>query len=178
MHYNDNLSLIVGRFNPLTVHHLAIITAMKGQKLIMVTGTSGPNDPLAVDDKINFMKSTIHKIDPSAMILHARNVIDALEIAGDVAQKNGVSNNITLHCGSDRADGYRRLNTYTNQTGVVIKDIIIHSREDDRHSATHLRALANAKNWNGFQGLCGYSNIKDVASAYKMIQAQKWKHTK
>lgn len=172
MNHKDNLSLFVGRFNPLTVHHLDVFQQMEGKRLILVTGTEGPRDPLSVEQKMMMLDDVvINRLgDNRTSTARVQNVVDALHVAAAYAKVDNLPNEVILHCGSDRAVAYQRLNTYKDETGVVIKEVVIHERVDDSHSATHLRALAVQGKWNEFQKLCGYVNVVHKSIAYNMIR--------
>lgn len=172
MSTKGNISLFVGRFNPLTIHHLDVFRQMEGIRLIFVTGTQGPKDPLSVDQKMLMLDDVVvNRLgDGRTYTAQVKDVVDALRTAASYAEVGNLSNEVILHCGSDRALAYQRLNTYKDETGVVIKEVVIHQRVDDKHSATHLRSLAIQGNWNEFQKLCGYVNIVHKSIAYNMIR--------
>lgn len=171
MNHKDNLSLFVGRFNPLTTYHMGIIQQMQGHKVIVATKTYGIKDPIHVASKMMMLNAAIVKKPRTSMdLLEARDIMEALTLAGHAAAKLELSNEIILHCGTDRAVTYQRLNRYTEETGVVINRIVVHDRLDDTHSATHLRSLAVAGQWNEFQKLCGYATTQHKSMAYNMIR--------
>lgn len=170
-----NISVFMGRFNPFTVYHKDIIEQMEGNKIIVTTSSYDDKNPIGLDLKLELMSNTLNEFYPDVTLLHARDAFTALKTVrstcphlGDWGSSDSLLH-VTLHCGSDRAGEYLRLNTYTHETGVVIEKFVVHHRINDAQSATRARIFARLGDWKHFREICGY-NGSDAERAYESIQ--------
>lgn len=159
----NGLYLMVGRFNPLTAYHYEVINSMPdGQSVVAVTRTVGDKkNPLELEEKLNLMAGSIT----------AYPIFDCADVLDAVLQCKTLygATEVILYCGSDRAQDYLRLNTYTEPEGIRVVDVVCVARLDDTHSATHLRSLARQGLKEEFKAVCGYAG-KDRDTAYEMIR--------
>ncbi len=169
----DNISLFVGRFNPLTVYHRQIIEQMTGHRFVMATTSHGNRDPLETALKIRLLRRMVRSVGGApSFVASTLNLFDALTLTRAACSTINPSTPlpVILHCGADRERDCLRLNTYTEQTGIEIVDLVVHNRLDDTHSATHARTLAKLGNWEAFKEICGYNTEADKHAAYVAIQ--------
>lgn len=152
---------MIGRFSPLTTYHLAVIQQMTGSRIVLVTQSFDSKNPIPPSLKIDMIRRAV----PNATIIGCKHVIDGLTQIG----KLHTNAQITLHCGSDRSEDYQRLNTYTETTGVTIKTVVTHRREADQHSASYVRSLAQAGDYQRFESVCGLA-VTDAEVAYHLIR--------
>lgn len=169
MKTKDNIHLIVGRFNPLTVYHRDVIEQIAGPCVIAITGSIGPKDPLPLNLKMRLTQEVVdsqHQVNPRYLI-PAKDVLDAVRTVG--LKFN--CPNVILHCGSDRAGDYQRLNTYAHETGVESISVVGYEREHENHSATYLRSLAVNGMYDEFMSMCGYAHRADCILVYDAIRS-------
>lgn len=165
----NGLYLMVGRFNPLTIYHLEAINKMpEGRSVIGMTKTEGNDkNPLPLGMKDLFLgRSLVDRADPVRVHFHCDDVLNAVIRCKEMYRVDEV----VLYCGSDRAQDYLRLNTYTEPEGIRVVDVVCVDRLDDQHSATYLRELAKLGKKKEFKALCGYVG-RDKDKAYDMIRS-------
>ena len=160
----NGLYLMVGRFNPLTVHHAAVINQMPDGQSVVATTMSEGNDKNPIRTK--------YKLDFMANALTAYPIFECTDVINGILQCKTLygADEVILYCGSDRAQDYLRLNTYTEPEGIRVVDVVCVDRLDEKHSATYLRELAKLGKEKEFKALCGYSG-RDRDAAYKMIRS-------
>lgn len=159
---------MVGRFNPLTIYHLDAIRKMPDHQTLVATTRSygDKNNPLNAGDKWIYLdRALTTHIRPTLVSIRCDNVIDAVLQCKTI----NLSTEVVLYCGSDRAEDYLRLNTYTEPEGIRIVDVVSIDRLDVHHSATHLRELAVLGKKKEFKALCGYVG-RDKDKAYHAIR--------
>lgn len=165
---NDNTwHLLVGRFNPLTVYHLDLIRQMPMYHTIIATTQTQGNDknPIGYRDKYRWMDRALVNAGHYNMLIPSRDVLHAIKVTHDIYG----CTEIVLHCGSDRAEDYLRLNSYTEPEGIRIVDVRSIPRLDSDQSATYVRELAKTGKKKEFKELCGYIG-RDKDHAYKAIR--------
>lgn len=164
----NRMNLMVGRFNPLTIYHLDAIRKMPENQTLIATTRSQGNDrnPLNAGDKWIFLDRALTTyIRPTLVSIRCDDVLDAVLHCKTLT----LSTEVVLYCGSDRAEDYLRLNTYTEPEGIRVVDVVCIERLDDHHSATYLRELAVLGKKKDFKALCGYVG-RDKDKAYHAIR--------
>lgn len=161
--------LMVGRFNPLTIYHLEAMNKMPTTRNTVIAATRSQGDdknPIPLGQKWTSLDRalTARGVPPYVSIL-CDNVLD-----GILQCRTFLMREIILYCGSDRADDYLRLNTYTEPEGIRVVDVVCIDRTDDHHSATYLRELAILGKKKEFKALCGYIG-RDKDAAYHAIRS-------
>lgn len=157
--------LIVGRFNPLTKYHAEIIVNQPGIVIGMTTSHNSDKNPLEPNLKYRMLEYAFAKQKQQPVVIMVQDVLQAVIYVG----KGFCTPEIILHCGSDRATDYLRLNTYTEPEGIRIVDVVSTDRLAPEHSATYLRELARDGKKKEFKALCGFrGNHRDVA--YRAIR--------
>lgn len=165
----NGLYLMVGRFNPLTIYHLDVINNMPLERSVIgMTKSEGDDkNPLSCGMKDQFLeRALLDRADPVRVHFHCNDVLHAVFQCKEIYRVNEV----VLYCGSDRAQDYFRLNTYTEPEGIRIVDVVGINRLDDQHSATYLRELAKLGRKKEFKELCGYVG-RDKDAAYAAIRS-------
>lgn len=148
---DNTCSIIIGRFNPLTTFHKSIISTMTGQRFVVTTSSHDEHrNPIQPSTKLRMLEATFQTELSPVRVMLCKDAIDALFVVGEAIKDA----EIILHCGSDRGDDYQRLNRYTDQAGVTIKEVIVHDRLSEEHSATYLRQSAIRGDRDTFDRLC------------------------
>ena len=160
---HNRVDLVIGRFNPLTIYHKELISAIgaKGMTIVATTKTQDANNPLAPNIKRLYMHHAHLNV---RGIVICKDAVDAI-----LSVKAYGADEVVIHCGDDRADNYLRLNTYTEPDGVKIVDVVSAKRLHSTHSATYLRALAKDGREQEFMDLCGYRG-QCKQFAYRLIR--------
>lgn len=164
----DNVfHVLVGRFNPLTVYHLDVIRTLPMYHSVVATTITQGNDknPLSYPDKYRWMDRALIQAARYNTLFPCTDVLDAIKNTHRIFG----CEEIVLHCGSDRAEDYLRLNSYTEPEGIRIVDVQSIARLDCDQSATYLRELAKQGRKKEFKQLCGYVG-RDKDHAYKAIR--------
>lgn len=159
----NSFHMLVGRLNPMTIYHRDLIEQNR-IRYIFLTGTEdAESNPIPARLKVDMTLEAFRHVNYT--VVQCSGVFDAIQ----KARAFWAPEHITLHCGSDRAADYQRLNTYSKELGL--KELVVQSydRLDDQHSATHLRQLAKDGNFKEFEQLCGY-RPHHIEVAYEVIR--------
>lgn len=132
-----------------------------GYSWVFMTESYNDKNPIPPGTKFEMLECALH----NSVVKPCRDLFDALEQMGKITNYSG----IRLHCGDDRAHDYQRLNTYTEQFGVQIVEVVPHERLDPNHSATYLRSLAREGRKTEFKRLCGFVG-EHKEEAYTIIR--------